>query len=79
MCRHNIPKFLFFAPVGGELSALAELDVVVDAVVVLHHVQPGFGLSLKIAVAKPAGQEDGALGAADLQHRGVGRGGWSRW
>ncbi|MEU6413250.1 Tn3 family transposase [Microbispora sp. NPDC046933] len=32
------PQFLFFAPVGGELSALAELDVVVDAVVVLHHV-----------------------------------------
>jgi amino acid transporter len=39
------PELLLLAPVGGELAALAEADVVVDAVVVLHHVhfQSHFG------------------------------------
>jgi hypothetical protein len=66
------PELLHLAAVGGELAALAEADVVVDAVVVLHHVEAGLGLALQVAVAEPAGQEDGALGAAGLEHRGVG-------
>ena len=45
------PEFLLLVPVGGELAALAEADVVVDAVVVLHHVQPGLGSALQVAVA----------------------------
>jgi hypothetical protein len=65
-------QFLFFAAVGGQLAPLAEVDVVVDAVVVLHDVQPGAGLALQVTVPQPAGQEDGPLGAAGLEHGGVG-------
>lgn len=43
-------QFLFLAPVGGQLAALAEVDVVLDAVVVLHDVEPCVDLPLQVAV-----------------------------
>jgi hypothetical protein len=49
-------QLLFLAPVGGQLAGLAEVDVVVDAVVVLHDVEGGGGLPLQVTVAQPPGQ-----------------------
>jgi hypothetical protein len=53
---------LFLAPVGGQLAALAEPDVVVHAVVVLHHVQRGLGLPLQIPVSQPAARPSALIG-----------------
>jgi hypothetical protein len=63
---------LFLAPVGRQLAGLAEEDVVVDPVVVLHDVQPGVDLPLQVAVLQVPRYEQCALGAAGFQHRGVG-------
>ena len=63
---------MFLAPVAGQFTALAEMDVVVDAVVVLDDVQAGVGLTLQLAVAEVAREEDRALCTADLEHRAIG-------
>lgn len=47
------PELLLLALVGGRLAAFAEADAVVDAVVVLDHVQPGLGLVLQVAITQP--------------------------
>ena len=65
-------QFLFLAPVGRHLAAFAEADVVVDAVVVLDHVQPGGGFDVADRGRAASGQEDAALRTPDLEHGGVG-------
>src|SRR5664279_816637 len=51
-----VPAHLAELPrLGGQLSPLAEVDVVVDAVEVLHHVQRGFGLLLQVTLTQPPG------------------------
>jgi hypothetical protein len=61
------------AAVGGDLPAAAVADHRVGAVPGLHDVQALLDLPLQAAVAQVAGDEDGLLGPADLQHRLVGR------
>lgn len=40
---------------GPALTRPIRWGIIVDAVVVLHHVQPGIGLPLKILIAQPPG------------------------
>jgi hypothetical protein len=66
-------EFPLVAAVGGQLAALAVQDDLLAAVVGLQHVETLVDLPLQVPVAQVAAGEDGLLGAADLQHRLVGR------
>ncbi len=64
--------FLFVLAVGCDLTALAVVDDRVRAVERLDDVESLGDLPLELATAQEPGDEDGALGPPDFQHRLIG-------